>query len=162
MLWAFTVATVGVVAASLVLTLASSELDLRDLRAFLFFWIVVPYAVSGILAWWKRPASRLGPLMLATALAMALSSLQWSAQAQLHSIGNLLDMLPAALFLHVFLAFPTGRLTSRADRSVVMSGYLDALVLQLAKIVLGSNPANVFVLESRPAIGNLVRGSSSG
>ena len=64
--------------------------------------------VSGILAWWRRPESRLGLLMLATGFATALAPLQWVDQPVLYSIGHLFDMLPAALFLHVFLAFPTG------------------------------------------------------
>src|SRR3954447_24132028 len=105
MLWAVAVVWAGVVTGSLVLTLASDQLDLRGLRAFLTAWIVVPYAVSGMIAWWRRAASRLRPLMLATGLTMGLTSLQWSTQPVLYSVGNLLDMLPVALFLHVFLAF---------------------------------------------------------
>ena len=65
-------------------------------------------------------------------------------------------MLPAALFLHVFLAFPTGRLTTKAERLVVVSCYATALGPQLVKVMLGANPDSVFVVVDRPAIGNLV------
>lgn len=121
MVWAVAVAAAGVVVGSLVITLASEELDQPGLRAFLTVWIVVPYAVGGMLAWWRRPGSRLGPLMLATGLTMAVTTLQWSSQPVVHSVGNLLDMLPAALFLHVFLAFPTGKLDALPERVVVIA-----------------------------------------
>ena len=156
MLWAIAVASMGVVIGSLILALASEQLDLPGLRAFLIAWIVIPYVVSGILAWWRRPASRLGPLMVATGFAMAITPLQWSDQPLVYSVGHLFDMLPAALFLHVFLAFPTGRLTTKAERLVVVSCYAAALGLQLVKIMLGANPDSVFVVIDRPAIGNLV------
>jgi signal transduction histidine kinase len=158
MLWAIAVAGVGVVTGSLVLTLASDELDRRGLRAFLTAWIVIPYAVSGMFAWWRRPASRLGPLMMATALAMALTSLQWSSQPLVHSVGNLFDMLPAALFLHVFLAFPTGRLGDRSERVAVTACYAMVLGLQLAKIALGADPASVFSIVHRPPLADVVEG----
>src|SRR5215203_4402452 len=156
MLWAIAVASMGVVIGSLILALASEQLDLPGLRAFLIAWIVIPYVISGILAWWRRPESRLGPLMVATGFAMALTPLQWSDQPLVYSMGHLLDMLPAALFLHVFLAFPTGRLTTTAERLVVMSCYAAALGPQLVKVMLGANPDSVFVIVDQPAIGNLV------
>jgi signal transduction histidine kinase len=156
MLWAVAVVWAGVVTGSLVLTLASDQLDQRGLRAFLTAWIVVPYAASGMVAWWRRPASRLGPLMLATGLAMALSPLQWSSQPVVQSVGQLLDMLPVALFLHVFLAFPTGRLTRPSERLTVLACYVTVLGLQVVKVALGVNPANVFTLVHRPELANVV------
>ena len=105
MLWAIAVASTAVVVGSLILALASEQLDLPGLRAFLIGWIVIPYVVSGMVAWWRRPASRLGPLMVATGFGMAITPLQWSDQPLVYSVGHLFDMLPAALFLHVFLAF---------------------------------------------------------
>lgn len=156
MLWAIAVASTGVVIGSLILALASDQLDLPGLRAFLIGWIVIPYVVSGILAWWRRPASRLGPLMVATGFGMAITPLQWSDQPLVYSIGHLFDMLPAALFLHVFLAFPTGRLTSKAERIVVVACYATVLGLQLVKVMLGANPDSVFALVDQPEIGNAV------
>jgi signal transduction histidine kinase len=156
MLWAVAVATAAVVSGSVVLALASHELGRRGLRAFLFGWIVVPYAVSGLLAWWRRPTSRLGPLMLATAFGMAASALQWSDLPLVHSVGHLLDMLPAALFLHVFLAFPSGRLTTRVERLVVGAGYATALGLQLLKTVLGADPDSVVAFAPRPGVAGMV------
>lgn len=156
MLWAIVVAGIGVVTASLVLALASDQLDRPALRALLIGWIVIPYVVSGIVAWWRRPASRLGPLMIATGFVMALTPLQWSAQPLVYSIGHLLDMLPAAMFLHVFLAFPTGRLGRTPERILVIACYGAALGLQLLKIILGVNPDSIFSVVESVAAGNVV------
>lgn len=155
-LWAVVVASIAIVTASLILTVASDQLGLPGLRAFLIAWIVVPYVVSGLIAWWRRPANRLGPLMLATGFAMAATPLQWSEQPVLYSVGHLLDMLPAALFLHVFLAFPTGRLAARSERIVVGTCYCVALAPQVLKVLLGINPDSVFRVWSLTMVATIV------
>jgi signal transduction histidine kinase len=155
-LWAIAVAGIGVLTGVLILALASAQLDQPALRVFLIGWIVVPYVLSGLLAWWRRPSSRLGPLMLLLGFTMALTPLQWSSQPVLHSIGHLFDMVPAAMFLHVFLAFPTGRLTSRPARLLVAAGYVTTLGLQLVKVALGVNPTSVFTAVDQAAVGNVV------
>ncbi|HYP44272.1 MAG TPA: histidine kinase [Propionibacteriaceae bacterium] len=156
MLWSIAVAGVGVLTGSLVLALASAQLDQPALRAFLIGWIVLPYVVSGLTAWWRRPLSRLGPLMLLLGFTMALTPLQWSARPVLHSVGHIFDMVPAAMFLHIFLAFPTGRLVRRPERVLVAFCYAVTLVLQVAKIVLGADPSSVFAVTDQPAVGNVV------
>ncbi len=156
MLWAIVVAGIGVVTASLILALASDQLNRPGLRAFLIGWIAIPYVVGGILAWWRRPASRLGPLMIATGFAMALTPLQWSTQPLVYSVGHLLDMLPAAMFLHVFLAFPTGRLGKTPERILVIACYTAALGLQLLKIIIGVNPDSLFSVVRSVAAGNVI------
>jgi signal transduction histidine kinase len=157
-LWAIAVAGIGIVTGTLVLALASSQLDRLGLRSLLVGWIVVPYVVSGILAWWRRPAGRLGPLMLATGFATALAPLQWVDQPALYSIGHVFDMLPAALYLHVFLAFPTGKLTRVPERVVVIACYVAVLGLQLAKILLGVNPDNVLAVFANAEAANVLEG----
>ena len=94
MLWAVAVAVIGVLTGVLILSMASSRLEQTAVRAFFIGWIVVPYVLSGLVAWWRRPASRLGPLMLLLGFTMALTPMQWSTQPLVHSIGHLLDMVP--------------------------------------------------------------------
>ncbi len=157
-LWAIAVAGIGIIAGTLVLALASNQLDRLGLQSLLVGWVVIPYVVSGILAWWRRPESRLGLLMLATGFATALAPLQWVDQPVLYSIGHLFDMLPAALFLHVFLAFPTGRLTRLPERIVVIACYAAVLGLQVTKIVLGVTPDNLLAVFANAAAANRVEG----
>jgi signal transduction histidine kinase len=145
-LWATVLAGLASVASTVILAMQSDELVRPGLQAFLVNWITVPYLIGGVLAWWRRPASRLGPLMIATAFVMALTALQWSSVPVLFSIGHLVDMLPAAMFVHVFLAFPTGRVEGRLRQGVVLAGYGIAVVLQIVKVALGVNPDNLLAV----------------
>ena len=146
----------GLVVMSVMIGSASPDLVRPGLQIFLVNWITIPYIVSGIAAWWWRPVSHLGPLMVATGIGMGLTPLQWSPQPMVASIGHLLDMLPAAMFLHVFLAFPTGRLAGRPERVLVIGGYVVAVGLQLVKIGLGVKPDSLFKLADNPAAGTVV------
>ncbi|MFI5690683.1 hypothetical protein ACIA58_02495 [Kribbella sp. NPDC051586] len=142
----------GTLLGSIGLAMAGDELVRPGLQAFLFNWITIPYLISGALAWWRRPESRLGPLMIATAFVMALTALQWSQVPGLFSLGHLLDMVPSAMFLHVFLAYPTGRLETRPRQVLVVAGYATVMILQLAKILLGAYPDSLFAIASHAAL----------
>ncbi len=155
-LWATVVVGLGTLLVSIALAMAGDELVRPGLQAFLFNWITIPYLISGTLAWWRRPESRLGPLMIAAAFVMALTALQWSSLPALHSLGNLLDMVPSAMFLHVFLAYPTGQLATRPRQLVVIAGYVNVAVLQLAKILLGSNPDSLLAITAQPALASRI------
>jgi signal transduction histidine kinase len=151
-LWSAAVAGLGTIVAIVTLALLGEVLVRPSLQALLFNWITVPYLISGILAWWRRPASRLGPLMIATSYVMALTALQWSSVPALFSVGHLLDMLPAAMFAHVFLAFPTGRVEGRLRKAIVVGCYVAAGGLQVVKVLLGISPDNLFAVTSRPVL----------
>jgi hypothetical protein len=61
------------------------------------------------------------------------------------------------LFLHVFLAFPDGRLTGRASRILVATGYVVALGGQILVMALGAfGSENVFAVVNLPSVGNAV------
>ena len=81
----------------------------RPVQIGLIEWISGAYVVAGLVAWWHRPESRLGPLMIAGGVAAGLSALQFSSNSAAYTLGAAMDILPIAFFLHVFLAFPDGR-----------------------------------------------------
>jgi signal transduction histidine kinase len=122
---------------SFAVAFASDHVADAWLDAALLDWIVLPYILAGVVAWWRRPESRFGPLMVAAGYGMFLSSLQWANWALPYTIGLAFDLLPAVLFLHVFLAFPSGRLERPAERILVSAGYFAAVGLQLVKMLLG-------------------------
>jgi signal transduction histidine kinase len=66
-----------------------------------------------------------------------LSMLQWTSLPLPNTIGQLCDLLVAAVWLHIFLAYPTGRLAGGAERVVVVVGYVAALGLQVVILALG-------------------------
>jgi signal transduction histidine kinase len=128
------------------------------LQAALLDWITLPYILGGLVAWSRRPDSRFGPLMVAAGFAMFVSSLQWASAPLPHTIGRAFDLLPAALFVHVFLAFPSGRLERRVERLVVVIGYAAAVGLQLVKMALGVAGAdNLLAVAAEPAVADTVQ-----
>jgi signal transduction histidine kinase len=136
------VLAVAAAGASLGLALAAGTPD--PVRVFLMEWVAVPYVAAGVIAWWRRPASRLGPLMVAGGLASAFSGWQLAESAGPYTFGAAFDIVPAALFLHVCLAFPDGRLRSRFEGVLVGVAYASAVGLQLMKLALGGvDPANL-------------------
>jgi signal transduction histidine kinase len=134
---------------SIALALTSDHVDL--VRVALLDWITVPFILAGLVAWVRRPESRLGLLMIGGGCASGLSALQLTHVDALYTIGAVFDILPAALFLHVFLAFPDGRLRSRLERVLVAAAYTAAIGLQLVKISLGAfGPKSLFELWASP------------
>jgi len=120
-------------------------------------WITVPYILAGAVAWLRRPESRLGPLMLAGGIASGLSALQLTHVDALYTLGAIFDILPAALFLHVWLAFPDGRLRSRLEALLVGIAYAAAIGLQLLKISLGVfGPHSLLELSAQPDAARIV------
>ena len=118
---AIAVAGCAAPARSVAIALTSNDVD--PVQAALIDWITIPYILAGLVAWWRRPESRLGLLMIAGGFASGLSALQQTQVDFLYTIGAAFDILPAALFLHVFLAFPEGRLRSRFERLLVGAAY---------------------------------------
>jgi signal transduction histidine kinase len=147
-------AVAGGVAAGVTVALAltSDQLPEPGLRAALAVWVTLPYVVGGLLAWWRRPDSRFGPLMVAVGFAVFVSSFQWAAAALPYTVGLAFDLLLPALFIHVFLAFPSGRLERRSERVVVWAAYAAGLGLQGLKMVFGGvGGDNLLAVAREPA-----------
>jgi signal transduction histidine kinase len=151
-LWTLAVAGCAAAGVSVAVALASDHVSDALFQAALLDWIVLPYVLAGLVAWWRRPESRFGPLMVAAGFGMFLSSLQWANWALPYTIGLAFDLLPAVLFIHVFLAFPGGRLERRPEQVLVGLGYFAAVGLQLVKMVLGgSDPDNLLGVVTNPS-----------
>ena len=139
-------------ARSVGIALTSEEVD--PVQVVLLDWITVAFILAGLVAWVRRPESRLGVLMIAGGFATGLSALQETHVDALYTVGAVFDILPAAFFLHVFLAFPDGRLKSRFERVLVAAAYTAAIGLQLVKMSLGAlGPDTLLELWRSPAAG---------
>jgi signal transduction histidine kinase len=157
MLWTLGVAGCLAAAGTIALAYGSDHLEDPGLRAGLVVWVVVPYIGAGLVAWWRRPESRFGPLMVAAGFGFFLSSLQWANTALPYTIGLAFDLLPAVLFLHVFLAFPGGRLEGRPEQILVAAGYCAAIGLQLVKMLLAdAYPDNLIGVADELSAANTV------
>ena len=139
------------VSASVTLALTSDHLREPGVHAALLNWVTLTYLFAGLVAWWRRPESRFGPLMVVAGFAMFLSSLSSANSGGLYTLGIAFDLAAAALFLHVFLAFPSGRLEHRPERLVVAAAYFTAFGLQLVGLTLGGfGPDNLLALTTEP------------
>jgi signal transduction histidine kinase len=155
-LWACAIGGVSAAVLSFAFALSNdvieAELGEPLVVAILVSSITASYVVCGVVAWWRRPASRFGPLMIAVGYANFLTTLVWTPNDVLHTLGQSLDLLPPVLFLHAFLAFPSGRLRGRFDRTIVGIAYAAAVGLELVRMMLGGfGPQNLLEITSRPA-----------
>ena len=105
--------------------------------ALLSNWLTASYVLCGLYAWWRRPDSRFGALMVAAGFVNFISTLSWTTNDLTFTLGQMFDLLPPVLFLHVFLAFPSGRLTRPSERVLVMGAYVAAVVLQVIRMAFG-------------------------
>jgi signal transduction histidine kinase len=126
--------------------LGLARTDVSGWEVALYEWMSVPYVVAGLVAWWRRPDSRLGPLMIVGGLVTGLSGLQFADGGLVATIGASLDIIPAALFLHVFLAFPDGHLRSRFERILVAAAYGFSFGLQVLRMSFGAFDNSFHVL----------------
>jgi signal transduction histidine kinase len=113
-------------------------------------WITLSYVFAGLVAWWRRPHNHLGPLMIGAGFGVFLSSLTAANQPIPFTIGVAFDLGAAVLFLHVCLAFPSGRL-GPWERALVGIGYFTAIGLQLVGMALGGfGPDNLLAIFAEP------------
>ena len=117
--------------------------------ALLANWITVSYILCGLFAWSRRPESRFGPLMVAAGFANFVSTLSWTTNDLTFTFGQALDLVPPVIFMHVFLAFPSGRLRGPFERAFVLSAYVAAIVLQVIRMGLGGfGPENLLEISA--------------
>ena len=164
LLWAIGLAGCAAAGVTLALALASDGSPEPVARAVTVDWIVLSYILAGLIAWWCRPESRFGPLMVAAGFAAFLSHLSWTSLALPYAIdvpytiGMAASLLPPVLFLHVFLAFPSGRLERWFERTLVAAAYVAAIGLGLVVMMLSDlGPHNLLGVVSEPGAALAVR-----
>jgi signal transduction histidine kinase len=98
----------------------------------------VPIAV-GLYAWHRRPEERFGPLLVAVGFGWFLTTLAESGDEVLHSIGRVAGWVVELGLIYLILAFPSGRLTQRADRTLVWAAALLVAALYLPTVVIADS-----------------------
>jgi signal transduction histidine kinase len=100
-------------------------------------WLATMFVWAGIAAALRRPASRMGPLMVATGLLWLLAELGNSEVPVLTAIGLVLASIILTLVAHLLLAFPSGRLRGRASVITVAVAYFVGTVMQAPQYLFG-------------------------
>ena len=139
------------VAGSFALAVSSDTDSDSAVRTALINWVTLMFLLAGLVAWWRRPESRIGLLMIAAGTASLLAGLSSADVAPLYTVGIAFDLVVAVLFLHAFLAFPSGRLGSTRERRLIAGAYVIAFGLQLVAMALGGfGPDNALEVVSEP------------
>ena len=115
------------------------------------------YAAAGLVAWWRRPSNRIGALLVAGALSLLVAGLANAASPVLSVPGEILGIVPLAVLIHLLLAFPSGRLRSRAARAAAVAAYVLALLDQAPRYVFAAatGPDGVLAVTDRPDLAAL-------
>jgi signal transduction histidine kinase len=117
--WSAALALPLVVAVAIRLALRSDHLAHPGLAATYRGYLIAVPALIG-LAWWRRrPASRVGPLLVLFGLAAVPLALESSNAPMLVALGVVCEAVYITLCVYLFVAFPGGRLRTAAERWLV-------------------------------------------
>jgi signal transduction histidine kinase len=87
----------------------------------------------GLIAWTRRPRSRVGPLIVITGFAWFLGTVADSDVEALATVGAALATLYLGPLFHAIIGYPSGRLSGWLTLVVVAASYIYAATVQLAR-----------------------------
>jgi signal transduction histidine kinase len=123
-------------------------------RAAAIVAVAWAFVLAGLVAWMRRPANRLGPLMTAAGLALLLRQLRYSHDPLAFTVFFALGEVAYALAAHSVLAYPSGRVSGRAERALVKVGYAAMLLFPVAILLVydGTRPLRFMDPSSRESL----------
>jgi PAS domain S-box-containing protein len=144
---------------TLALVLASEHEQQQLLTSIFGLLIGWSFVAAGLIARTRRPENRTGVLLLIVGFSFFAGALGESNWSLLFSIGYVLGSIFVAAFIHTLLAYPSGRLQTRWERTVVILSYADALLANLVPFLFEGTPnedckdcpANAFLIVESPA-----------
>jgi signal transduction histidine kinase len=93
-------------------------------------WVLIG---SGLIAWSRRPGSRVGPLIVISGFAWFLGTLAGSDIGLLANVGALALTIHRAPLVHAIVGYPTGRVLGRMSVGLVIAAYAYAAVVPLTR-----------------------------
>lgn len=128
------------------------------------------FLAAGLVAWSRRPESRIGALLTAAGFALLVRRLQYSESSAVFTTAYALGELSNVFIAHAVLAYPTGRLQSRLEGIMVRIGYVLVVAFPLATLFFydpretelffpgfGGPPDSVFLVHASDHIVHLLR-----
>jgi signal transduction histidine kinase len=125
----------GLCALAAAITAAGSAAQRPWLEALARATMVGAPIAVGVYARRRSASARFGNLLVATGAAWFLTTLAESSDPELYAIGRISGWLTEPLLIYTVLAFPTGRLRGRTDRTLVWTAIGIALALYLPSVL---------------------------
>jgi signal transduction histidine kinase len=125
-----------------------------------FFVVDLLWVAAMLVTYWRQPAGRMWKLFLAFQVIETLAVIWIIPTSLTWTLSQLLIGLGSVVFVHLVLAFPSGRLTDRYDRLLVGGAYVFVVATRLLWLVFSSpahhkdafSPKNPFVLFPNPEL----------
>jgi signal transduction histidine kinase len=119
-----------------------------------FFSVQLLWVVAMLVTYWRDPAGRMWKLFLALQLVGTIGVIWILPTSLTWTLSQLLVGLGSVVFVHLVLAFPSGRLSDRYDRVLVASAYVFVALSRVAWLLVWKppfqkdafSPANPYVL----------------
>ena len=121
--------------------------ELRSVGSVVAAW---SFLLAGLVAWVRRPANRLGPLMVATCFALLARQFRYSHDELAFTVFFLVGEVGYALFTHVTFAYPYGRVTDRLERAYLWAAYVVAVAFPLAILLFYGGTGRLRFLDPFP------------
>jgi PAS domain S-box-containing protein len=99
------------------------------------------FVIAGLIAQTRRPENRTGILLTLVGFTFFAGALAESNNSLVYSLGHVFGAIFIGALVHLLLAYPSGRLTSRLERIVVVSGYTVALLANAVPILFDREPS---------------------
>jgi signal transduction histidine kinase len=119
--------------------------DLQSSRLNAVASIVVAwtFVAAGLVAWARRPESRVGVLMTFVGYALLERKLQYSHDSHIFTPAFVFGEVGlGSALIHVVLAYPSGRLTSRVERWFVGVAYTVSVAFPVAMLLVWDYPSS--------------------
>jgi signal transduction histidine kinase len=128
-----------------------------------FFAVQLLWVAAMVVTYWRDPSGRMWTLFLALQLVGTLGVIWILPTSLTWTLGQLLIGLGSVVFIHLVLAFPSGRLGDWYDRGVVAGAYLFVAVSRIAWLLVWKppfqkdafSPANPYVIWPNPDLARL-------
>ena len=139
------------------------ESDLDVWTLVLAVTVALSFVASGLIALWRRPANRTGLLLAAVGYLWFFGALTETGSDWLFTVGVALGSSAFGAFVHLLLAFPSGRLPGARDRLLVLATYALVIGGSTALLLVDETPSagcptceSTIAIRDSPRLRNIV------
>ena len=133
-------AVAGLVGGAIAVALVLSSDHEDEPAVVIAFGLAVSWSFigTGLYAWWRRPANGFGALMTMVGFASLIGVLTESDDPTVFTVGLTFGSLYLAVFVHMVLAYPGGRVPTLGQRRLVAAVYAASVIAVLPIVMLAA------------------------